>query len=139
MWVCYFPFPSLRTICKRTFIITMIRVICDLTLLQYRQKPFMLTYLGIYKVKSFKTIRKFCTINDILCIHLMPQLSRLVVYRLYRYRNCLYVKEIWVSDWAYLAPCGIINFQLTRLVISTPKIMVYLNKNKQHDIYFTRA
>ena len=31
----------------------MIRVICDLTLLQYRQKPFMLTYLEIYKVKSF--------------------------------------------------------------------------------------
>ena len=90
MWVCYFPFPSLHIPCKRIFIITMIRVICDLTLLQYRQKPFMLTYLEIYKVKSFKTIRKFCTINDILCIHLMPQLSRLVVYRLYRYRNCLY-------------------------------------------------
>ena len=41
--------------CKRIFIITMIRVICDLTLLQYRQKPSMLTYLEIYKVKSFKT------------------------------------------------------------------------------------
>ena len=52
----------------------MIRVICDLTLLQYRQKPSMLTYLEIYKVKSFKT------------------------YRLYRYyidRNCLYRQRDW--------------------------------------------
>ena len=39
-------------------------------------------------------------------------------------------KEIQISDWAYLAPCGIINFQLTRLVISTPKINGLL-KQKQ--------